>query len=96
MTLLLRMPTLRICLSLQLTFFSAKKGELKSQPQGFLCNYNIVIGNSPLREFADDTKTTGAVDTPEAWDAIQRDLDKWAHGNLMQFNKTKGKLWQLC
>lgn len=27
-------------------------------------------------ELADDTKPSGAVDTLEEWDAIQRDLDK--------------------
>ncbi|KAJ7424921.1 hypothetical protein WISP_26093 [Willisornis vidua] len=43
-------------------------------------------------KFADDTKLTRAVDTPEGQGPVESKFKKWAHWNLMWFNKTKREL----
>jgi len=44
---------------------------------------------------ADDSKLSSAADTPEGWNAMQRELgrlEKWVCANLMNFNKAKCKV----
>ncbi|GAB0177704.1 mitochondrial enolase superfamily member 1 [Grus japonensis] len=73
-------------------------------PQGSvlgLALFNILVSNMDsgmectLSKFTNNTKLCGTVDMLDGRDAIQRNLDRlerWAHANLMKFNKAKCKV----
>ena len=63
------------------------------------CKLRIFVGGvdsgteSSCSNSADDTKLSDAVDTPEGWDLDW--FERWAHANLMKFNKAKWKVLHL-
>ena len=62
----------------------------------YLHQWHWQWGQVHFCKFADDTMLWGVVDTPEEWDAIQRNIDRleqWAEENLMRINKSKSCTW---
>ena len=66
--------------------------------------FNIFVGDMysgiecTLSKFTDDTKLIGAVDMKEGRETIKRvlgRLERWAHANLMKFNKDESKVLHL-
>ncbi|TRZ26441.1 hypothetical protein HGM15179_000598 [Zosterops borbonicus] len=54
------------------------------------------LGDSRQKQRSCKLQNESCIDTPGGWDTVQRDLDKkWAHGSLMQFEKTKYKVLHL-
>jgi len=79
------------------------KGILQESVLGLLL-FNIFVGDvdsrieCTLSKFSENTKLSGAVDTLNGRDAIQRDpdrLERWARVNLMRFNTAKCKVLHL-
>ena len=75
-------------------------------PQGSILRpmlFNIFINDIDsgieyiLRKFVGDTNLCGAVNSPEGWDVIQRDLDRLEQWAQVRFNKSKcGVLYFSC
>jgi len=86
---------------------SRQRSVTRDVPQGSILEqvlFNVFTNDKDsgnkctLGKFVDDTKLSGAVNTPQGWDAIDMDLyklKKWAHVNLMRFNKAMCKVLHL-